>query len=246
MSNAAAGLLLCCCGDRPLCGACPASYVLSWTGSIELLALCCPVVICTEPDVAAGEFSTLCDPCTLINNYGGAFCNGDCPKHGCRTVVYNAAAGPFALTLTAPQAGTPCIYTGTLVEEIGEIHFCCPPDPATPYCGSGQWGIIKMIATAVMERGAFGVPDQDWRLVLTIQIVFEDISGLVADSTSQAIFCRAPASGDACPHTVGFVIEAQDLPAGSGLSPCNISKALPFPTINVHASDAGTISVQLA
>lgn len=238
--SGATGALLCCCVEPEVCGSCPLRYRLYWSGSLELLAKCCPVVYCPDPDKASGEFTTVCGPCEFIIDAGGNPCRGDCPGDGCRLLVYDAAIGPLELLVEAQDIAPPCIYAGSVTGSI-EVRYCCPEDPQRPECGSGVWGSIDYIVSASMLRGGFGLPDKDWQIIIGVTAAIHpygcDSYGQVASATF-----HAPDSGELCPHEASFEI-VKALSSGfnaSMVNPCNLVTD-GCPTINIHAGDAGDI-----
>lgn len=237
MSGAVAATL-CCCDVPEVCGSCPNTYRIYWSGSIELLSTCCPVVYCPDPNKEAGEFTTACNPCDYSIDAGGNQCRGDCPGDGCRLLIYDGSIGPGEIVVTAQDIAPPCIYSGSANGSI-EVRYCCPADPERPECGSGIWGSIDFVVSVSMMRGGFGFPDKDW--VIRIDIVPTlNPYGCTGYSQFAGVTFHAPNSGDLCPHEVTFeVVKANSYGfTPSMLDPCNrISDYCP--EINIHAGDYG-------
>jgi hypothetical protein len=237
--SGAVGALLCCCTEPEVCGSCFLRYRILWTGSIELLATCCPVIYCPDADTQAGQFTNKCDPCEWIINYGGNPCQGDCGRDGCYVATYDGQIGPLAIEIAAGGMAPPCIYQG--IDTGGfEIMACCPPDPALPFCSSGQVGDISWSVSVQMMRGGFGLPPEDWVVQLRV-IIATGPNSCYGDSVHEATF-HAPNSGNLCPHEASFIPVANQTSGfeASQLDPCNqvLSYCL---TINVHAADIGTV-----
>lgn len=243
MSGAAgAAAMLCCCGDSPSCGDCRLSYRINWSGSLELLALCCPHIECPDPNPEAGEFTTSCGPCEFIIKGGGNSCRGDCPGLGCTLLVYDGEVGPLEAIVTADGNVPPCIYRGIMNGSL-EVNYCCPPDPDRPYCGSGQWGRIDYLATFSLTRGGFGLPDKDW--VAIVSFVLTMLPNQCEPSGPYVLTFHAKNSGDLCPEDAVFEVvkDRSSWTDASMVDPCNLVSDY-CPKINVHSAFSGGITVR--
>jgi hypothetical protein len=232
-------LLLCCCDEQPTCGDCDAEYLLQWTGSIEFLALCCPVLYCPDANEEAGESSTLCDPCEWIIDAGGNPCRGDCGADGCYLLKMNGSVGPLNFQMTAGNPYPPCIYTGQQTVEI-EIRHCCDEIPdGMSACNVGLYETIAVQLTVTMSRGGFGYPTDDWVAQVMISVPgHQNNPGCAFQPFANF---RAFGSGDKCPNEVTFtLIDAYDF-VPSMLDPCNVMGL--SSCYNIHAADPGTVVV---
>lgn len=238
--SGAAGALLCCCADPVLCGGCPQVYRFSWNGSLQALALCCPVLYCPDADESQGQSQNLCDPCTYIVDEGGNPCEGDCPGDGCQLIVYDGSVGPIEMELRAAASAPPCIYLGQTTVEM-PVAYCCPVDPKRPQCGHGDWGVLRFIINVQLSRGGFGLPTSAWRLTLLIQYQFDPINCPKSSGTIDAVWI-AYDSEDLCPHQAVFQLVGQSGFEASQLDPCNIASGF-CPVLNIHSADAGTIEL---
>lgn len=237
--SGAAGALLCCCVEPEVCGSCPLRYRIQWSGSLELLARCCPTIECPDPNAEAGEFTNTCGPCDYIIDAGGNSCRGDCPGAGCYLATYDAQVGPLELEVASGGIAPPCIYEGTASGAF-EINACCPPDPNRPYCVSGVVGSIRWSVRIVMLRGGFGLPAEDWVIEL-VAIMSTEPNTCEGDSYHLATF-HAPNSGNLCPHEASFIPVANQTSGfeASQADPCNSVVAYCL-RVNVHAADPGTV-----